>query len=292
MAIIEISHLTYSYPHTDQPALRDLSLQVEEGEFVAIIGANGAGKSTLCYTLTGFVPHFFQGEMEGQVNVAGLETREHPLEEIVLVAGLVFQNPFNQISGAKFTVYEEVAFGLENLGVPRDEIRLRVDRALALAGIADLSDRSPYALSGGQQQRVALASMLVMEPRVLVLDEPTSQLDPIGSREVFAIIRKMSRQGVTVVMVEHKLEWVATFADRVIALAEGRVILDGPPAEVLTSPLLEAHHIGQTRYTAVARRAQNEGVWPAGHPLPVTIDEAEAGFRAALEREVSNAHSD
>jgi len=292
MAVIEIEHLTYSYPHTDQPALRDLSLRVEEGEFVAIIGANGAGKSTLCYTLTGFVPHFFQGEIRGRVSVAGLETAEHALEDIVLVSGLVFQNPFNQISGAKFTVYEEVAFGLENLGVARAEMRPRVDRALALTGITELADRSPYALSGGQQQRVALASMLVMEPQILVLDEPTSQLDPIGSREVFAIIRDMSQQGMTVVMAEHKLEWVATFADRVIALAEGQAILSGPPAEVLTSPLLETQHIGQTRYTTLARRVQAQGVWPAGHSLPVTLDEAEAWFQTTRDRGVSDAHSD
>jgi energy-coupling factor transporter ATP-binding protein EcfA2 len=281
MAIVEIEGLTYRYPHTDQPALRDLSLQIQEGEFVALVGANGAGKSTLCYALTGFVPHFFQGEMQGRVKVADLETPEHPLEDIVLVAGLVFQNPFNQISGAKFTVYEEVAFGLENLGVPPDEMRTRIDRALALAGITDLADRSPYALSGGQQQRVALASMLVMEPKLLVLDEPTSQLDPIGSREVFAVIHEMSRQGVTVVMAEHKLEWVATFADRVVALGEGQVIAAGPPREVLTSALLETHQVGQTRYTAVARHAQAAGLWPAEYPLPVTVDEAEAGFRAA-----------
>jgi energy-coupling factor transport system ATP-binding protein len=283
MAVVEIEGLIYRYPHTDQPALRDLSLRVEEGEFVAIIGANGAGKSTLCYTLTGFVPHFFQGEMEGRVSVAGLETHEHPLEDIVLVAGLVFQNPFNQISRAKFTVYEEVAFGLENLGVPREEMRPRVDRVLALAGITDLADRSPFALSGGQQQRVALASMLVMEPRLLVLDEPTSQLDPIGSREVFGVIREMSRQGVTVVMAEHKLEWVATFADRVIVLVEGEVVLSGPPGEVLAADLLEKYHIGQTRYTTVARRAQMEGLWPAVQPLPVTVEQAEAGFRAVWE---------
>ena len=281
MAIVEVEQLTYRYPHTHQAALRDLSLQIEEGEFVAIVGPNESGKSTLCYALTGFVPHFFQGEMQGRVRVAGLETREHPLEDIVLVAGLVFQNPFNQISGAKFSVYEEVAFGLENLGVPREEMRRRIDRALALAGIGDLADRSPYALSGGQQQRVALASMLVMEPKLLVLDEPTSQLDPMGSREVFAVIRDMSRQGMTVVMAEHKLEWVATFADRVVVLGEGQVITAGPPHQVLASALLERYHVGQTRYTAVARRAQDEGWWPAEYPLPVTVDEAEAGFRAA-----------
>ncbi|HXV98391.1 MAG TPA: ABC transporter ATP-binding protein [Anaerolineae bacterium] len=280
MALIEIEKLTYHYPHTDQPALRDLSLQIEAGEFVAVIGANGAGKSTLCYTLTGFVPHFFQGDMAGRVNVAGLETHEQPLEDLVLVSGLVFQNPFNQISGAKFTVYEEIAFGLENLGVPREEMGPRIERAMALTGITEMADRSPYALSGGQQQRVALASMLVMEPQVLVLDEPTSQLDPLGSREVFAAIRELSRQGMTVVMAEHKLEWVATFADRVLVLAGGELILSGPPAEVLTSPLLETHHIGQTRYTTVARRVEAEGGWPADQPLPVTLDEAEAGFKA------------
>jgi energy-coupling factor transporter ATP-binding protein EcfA2 len=282
MAIIEIENLTYSYPHTDQPALRDLSLQIEAGEFVAVIGANGAGKSTLCYTLTGFVPHFFQGEIVGRVSVAALETREHPLEDLVLVSGLVFQNPFNQISGAKFTVYEEIAFGLENLGVPREEMDPRIKRVMALTDITEMADRSPYALSGGQQQRVALASMLVMEPQVLVLDEPTSQLDPLGSREVFAVIRELSRQGMTVVMTEHKLELVATFADRVLVLADGQLILSGPPAEVLTSPLLETHHIGQTRYTTVAHRIKAEGGWPNGQPLPVTLDEAEAGFKAAL----------
>ncbi len=283
MAIIELENVTYRYPHTDRPALRDLSLTVEAGEFVAVIGANGAGKSTLCYTMTGFVPHFFQGEIDGRVVVAGLDTAEHPLEDIVLVAGLVFQNPFNQISGARYTVFEEVAFGLENLGVPREEMRPRIERALELAGITGLSDRSPYALSGGQQQRVALASMLVMEPQVLVLDEPTSQLDPIGSREVFAVIRQLSQQGMTVVMAEHKLEWVAAFADRVIVLADGQIILSGPPDEVLTSPLLVEHDTGQTRYTTVARRALAAGQRPAGRPLPVTLEQAEAWFQAGRE---------
>ncbi len=279
MAIVAVENLTYCYPQTTQPALHDLSFQVEEGEFVAIIGANGAGKSTLCYALTGFAPHFFRGELTGQAMIAGLDTRQTPLEELMLVVGLVFQNPGNQISGAKFTVYEEIAFGLENLGVPPGEMRDRIDRIMALTGISDFATRSPYALSGGQQQRVALASILVMEPKLLVLDEPTSQLDPIGSREVFETIRAMSKQGMTVIMAEHKLEWVATFADRVIALAGGEIILNGPPAEVLTSPFLIEHHIGQTRYTTVASRAQAEQRWPLDRALPVVIDEAEAGFR-------------
>jgi energy-coupling factor transport system ATP-binding protein len=280
MALIEIRDFSYQYPSAANLGLRNINLQIGEGEFVAIIGANGAGKSTLCYTLAGFVPHFYKGEITGTVTIAGVETRQQTLGEIVLNVGLVFQNPFNQISGAKFTVFEEIAFGLENLGVPRAEMKARVEEIMARTGITALADRSPYALSGGQQQRVALASILVMEPKVLVLDEPTSQLDPIGSREVFATIRTMSQAGMTVIMAEHKLEWVATFADRVVALADGQIILNGPPAEVLTSPLLNEYHIGQTRYTAAARRKQSEQKWPATQPLPVTIDEAEVAFRA------------
>lgn len=282
MALIELRDVTYAYPHTAAPALQGVNLRIEEGEFVAIVGANGAGKSTLGYAITGFVPHFFQGDLQGEVSVAGLGTRSHGLDELMLVAGLVFQNPTNQISGARFTVFEEIAFGLENLGVPRDEMRRRVTEVMELTGIVDLADRSPYALSGGQQQRVALASILVMSPKVLVLDEPTSQLDPIGSREVFAAIRSLSRHGMTVIMAEHKLEWVATFADRVLLLDAGRIILDGPPDAALVSPELAAHAVGQTAYTAAARQGAARGLWPQGRPLPVTLDQAASGFEAVL----------
>jgi energy-coupling factor transporter ATP-binding protein EcfA2 len=282
MALVELDQVSYTYPHTPHPALQEVSLRVDEGEFVALVGANGAGKSTLCYTLTGFVPHFFQGTLSGRAVVAGLDVQAGPLDEITTVAGLVFQNPANQISGAKFTVYEEIAFGLENLGVPRDEMRRRIDAVLALTGIADLAARSPYDLSGGQQQRVALAAILVMQPKLLVLDEPTSQLDPIGSREVFAAIQGLSRQGMAVVMAEHKLEWVAAFADRVVVLAAGQVVLEGKPAEVLAAPELIQLRVGETAYTAAARTAQPRGLWPAARRLPITLDEAAAGFRAAL----------
>jgi energy-coupling factor transporter ATP-binding protein EcfA2 len=283
MALIDIKNLTYQYPITDRPALRDLSLAVEEGEFLAVIGQNGAGKSTLCYTLAGFVPHFFRGELEGTVRVDGRESAQSTLNEWVLQVGLVFQNPFNQISGSKFTVYEEIAFGLENIGVPRDEMHERVQEIMARTGITDLGDRSPYALSGGQQQRVALASILVMEPRVLVLDEPTSQLDPIGTRQVFQVIKSMSGRGMTVILAEHKLEWIAEFADRVIALQDGKIVLEGPPEEVLTSPRLDEFGIAPSRYTRAARAALEEGLWPESQPLPVRLEEARKGFQRMID---------
>ena len=280
--MISLQHVTYTYPGTTSPALRDISLTIPAGQFCALVGANGAGKSTLAYTLSGFVPHFYHGKLTGEVTLAGKPTRLTPLSELVLSIGLIFQNPFNQISGTKFTVREEIAFGLENLGMPRPEMQARVAATMALLGIEDLADRSPLALSGGQMQRVAIASVLAMRPKVLVLDEPTSQLDPIGSREVFTAVRALvAEEDMTVVMIEHKMEWVAVFADRVVALAEGTIIADGKAAEVLTDERLLEKGIGQTRYTLAARQARQLGRWPAVRPLPVTLEQAVEGFSRA-----------
>lgn len=277
MAFVNLRSVAYKYPLTKTPVLQNINFQVNEGEFIAIIGPNGAGKSTLCYALAGFVPHFFKGELTGEIEVDGKKSTDSTLDEWVLNVGLAFQNPFNQISGAKYTVFEEIAFGLENIGVPRDEMKVRVEEAMKLTGISALADRSPYSLSGGQQQRVALASILVMRPKLLVLDEPTSQLDPIGTREVFGVVRKMAEEGMTVVMVEHKVEWIARFADRVIALKDGGILLEGKPNEVLTSDLLVENGFGVSRYTSVAREAKKQGLWKKDK-LPVTLFEAAEGF--------------
>jgi energy-coupling factor transport system ATP-binding protein len=278
MAFVNLQNVTYKYPLTKTPVLQNINFQINKGEFVAVIGPYGAGKSTLCYTLAGFAPHFFKGELTGTVEIDGMESSKSTLDEWILNVGLAFQNPFNQISGAKYSVFEEIAFGLENIGVPREEMKGRVEAAMALTGISDLAERSPYSLSGGQQQRVALTSILVMQPKLLVLDEPTSQMDPIGTREVFGTIRKMAQDGMTVVLVEHKMEWIAEFADRVIALKDGQLLLDGTPNEVLTSDLLAENGFGISRYTSAAREAKKQGLWKKGK-LPVTLDEAVEGFK-------------
>jgi energy-coupling factor transport system ATP-binding protein len=276
MALVNFQDVTYKYP------LKNINLQVETGEFVAVIGPNGAGKSTLCYTIAGFIPHFFKGDLEGKVQVAGLDTLQSTLSQCVVETGLAFQNPFNQISGAKFTVFEEIAFGLENTGVPRQAMLERVGQVMELTGISELAERSPYSLSGGQQQRVALSSILVMEPKVLVLDEPTSQLDPIGAREVFQVVKEMSARGMTVILVEHKVEWIAQFADRVVAMQDGMIIMEGSPADVLTSSLLADSGFGLSRYTQAARDAVSRGLWPEQMRLPVTLQEAVDGFSGLL----------
>ena len=280
--MITLRNITYTYPEEATPALNGIDLDIATGELCAIVGANGAGKSTLCYTIAGFVPHYFHGTLTGEVIVDGRRTTEHALGELVQHCGLVFHNPLNQLSGARYTVREELAFGLENLGVPRAEMIERIEAALQLLGIEDLGERSPFALSGGQQQRVALASILVMGPQVLVLDEPTSQLDPLGTKEVFAAIRALSKTGVTVVLAEHKPELIAEFADRVVVLHNGHVHLQGPPRDVLSTPGLLELGIGVTRYTQAGHAAHARDLWPSTQPLPVTLDQAVAGFGQSL----------
>ena len=192
MSFIEVRNLKYRYPRTEKLALDGLGFNVEKGEFIGILGKNKAGKSTLCQAFMGLVPGMFGGAYGGQVMIDGMEASSTPVSVLCKKVGLVFQNPFNQLSGARDTVFGEVAFGLQNLGVPREEILKRVERSLELLEISPYRERNPFDLSGGQIQRVAIASILAMEPEVLVLDEPTSQLDPQGSEEVFRVVDRLA----------------------------------------------------------------------------------------------------
>ncbi|MEM2320741.1 MAG: ATP-binding cassette domain-containing protein [Candidatus Bathyarchaeia archaeon] len=231
MAIIEARGLTYIYPFAEKPAIEDVNLAIEEGEFVLLTGPSGCGKTTLCRCFNGLIPHFYGGRLEGEVIVAGLRTTEHPTYELAKHVGMVFQNPENQLFA--LTVEKDVAFGLENLGLPRDEIRRRVDWALKVTGIYELRDRAPFELSGGQQQRVAIASVLAMQPEVIVLDEPTSFLDPLSARTILETVHQLKRElGITVILVEHRLDLAARYANRIIVMDRGRIILDGEPRRV------------------------------------------------------------
>ncbi len=236
MAHITISGLKYRYPDTDRLALDDISCDIAPGEFIGVIGKNGAGKSTFCQALIGIVPNFYKGAYGGVVDIDGINVREVQVDDLCQKVGLVFQNPFNQVTGSKTTVYEEIAFGLENFGIPREEMIRRIDSALQLLDIAQYGDRAPFDLSGGQMQRVAIASVVAMEPEVLVLDEPTSQLDPQGSAEVFRAVHALSQQGITVIMVEHKMEKIAQYSDRVMVLDQGRLVAFDRPEQIFSRP--------------------------------------------------------
>ncbi|MCX6068013.1 MAG: ABC transporter ATP-binding protein [Chloroflexi bacterium] len=293
MAVIDVNGLTYTYPGSLSPALKDVSFQVEAGQLVAVVGANGSGKSTLCLALAGLIPALFQGQLQGTATVCGMETHLHSPGQFAGRVGLVLQNPGSQLSGMRYTVYEEVAFGLENLGVLRTEMPTRIEQALQQVQLIELRDRSPYTLSGGQQQRLALASVLALKPSVLLLDEPTAMLDPQGSQEIFEVVQRLAQAGTTVLVAEHQLEWIARYADRVIALAQGELILNGVPGDVLTSAHLPETGIGWLRYTQAAALGRSLGMWLVGQALPTTLEQAAEGFKRALSgRESEDADSD
>lgn len=249
--MLQVTKLTYQYPDTSHPVLKGISFGLEKGQVLLVAGGTGAGKSTLCYTLAGFVPHFFNGDIEGDVALAGRSMRQSVLGEWVKDVGLVLQNPFNQISGARMTVFEEVAFGLENLGVPREEMGERVRAVLAQLEIEHLAERSPYALSGGQQQRVAIASVLAMRPELLVLDEPTAQLDPEGTAEVFAVVRGLAERGTTVVLATHQLAEVAPFVTHTLVLHQGEMVRFGKADEILRDTALAQFGVEPPLYVIV-----------------------------------------
>ncbi|MDQ2586668.1 energy-coupling factor ABC transporter ATP-binding protein [Saccharothrix yanglingensis] len=280
--MIELEDVSFTYPTGSEPALSHLSLSVPAGQVCGVVGANGSGKSTLAGVIADMAPRVTGGELTGSVAVAGRSTAGTAPREPAPPVGLVMQNPFTQMSGAKFTVREELAFGLENLGVPRAEMVRRIDRVVELLGLGRLTDRPPFELSGGQQQMVVIGSILVMEPTVLVLDEPTSQLDPDGVALVFEALRALEDDDVTVVLVEHRVEQLAELADRVVVLDRGRVVLDDVPRAVLTHPALDGLGVARTRYTEAAKLAAAESLWPPSLPLPVLLPDAAEGFAEVL----------
>jgi energy-coupling factor transport system ATP-binding protein len=276
---IELDDLIFTYGDTARPALQGLSLRVGAGEVCGVLGRSGAGKSTLCTLLAGFMPEFYHGEASGSALVAGQDVLARSPGELSGQVGLVLSDPTGQISGTRYTVLEEVAFGLENLGVPREEILERAEWALAALGIAKLGDRSPYALSGGQQQRLVLAASLAMRPRVLVLDQPAAQLDPRTVTELAATLRALTQDGTTLLVAEPRGDWLARLADTVLVLHEGRPVLHGPADSVLRDPLLRELNIGWPQATLLAESLRARGHWPVGRELPVRPDELAAGFQ-------------
>ena len=259
MGYFKLENVSYQYPLENRKVLKNINLDIKKGEFWAVIGKNGSGKTTLCSILRRFVPDFYKGELTGKITLEGKELKEYSQKEIVQKIGFVFQNPFTQISGVKNTVFEEIAYGLENLGLEREVIISEVEKILKLLEIEKLRDRNPYDLSGGQKQRVALASIIAMDPDILVIDEPTSQLDPKGTEDIFKIINLMANEGKTIILVEHKLELIAEYAENILVLDEGEIILSGKANEVLNNKILLEKEIGMTQYSMLAYELEKSG---------------------------------
>ena len=256
MGYLKLENVNYKYPLEEKNTLQNINIEIKKGEFWAVIGKNGSGKTTLCNILRRFVPDFYKGELTGKITLEGKELKDYSQKEIVQKIGFVFQNPFTQISGVKNTVFEEIAYGLENLGIERETIISEVEKILKLLEIEKLRDKNPCNLSGGQKQRVALASIIAMNPDILVIDEPTSQLDPKGTEDIFKIINLMANEGKTIILVEHKLELIAEYAENILVLDEGEIILSGKASEVLNNKILMEKEIGMTQYSILAYKLE------------------------------------
>ena len=277
-AIIKAENLTFSYP--DEPAghppvLDNINLEIEAGSFVAILGHNGSGKSTLAKHINALLT-----PTQGKLWVDGLDTSDPDnLLDIRGKVGMVFQNPDNQIVAS--VVEEDVAFGPENMGIPPQEIRERVDRALKMVGMYDLREHSPHLLSGGQKQRVAIAGIIAMMPRCIVLDEATAMLDPVGRRETVDTIRTLEKYGITVVLITHHMDEAAQ-AQRLIVMAGGKIIDDGPPKEVFQHvETLRASGLAVPETVALLYELRKSGL---SVPLDALSDEACASVLAGLLR--------
>ncbi len=277
--VIECRNVNYIYPLTKTPVINDLSISMERGKLYGVIGPNGSGKTTFCHILRGFIPSFFQGTLTGDVLIEG-KTPEEYGGELAMKMGFVFQNPFTQASGIKETVFEEIAYGLENFGVPVDEIEKRVVRIMDMTDTTHLAFKNPFELSGGQMQRVALASVLVLDPDILIIDEPTSQLDPEGTESVFKIIRQLKEQKKTIILVEHKVDLIAEYADEVIVFKDGRIDMYGKTADILSDVSLLDKGVIIPQVTMLAKELEKAGFKLA--ETPVTESHAVELINAAL----------
>ncbi len=269
--LVEFQHVSYSYSKTSTPAIEDVSFSIKAGEFVALIGPSGAGKSTLCYCFNGCIPQLFGGSMSGNLHIAGCDPFNDSIPILAQHVGLVVQNARTQLFNV--TVIQEVAFGCENLGLPREEISQRVAQVLEIVGLSGFEDREPTALSGGQQQRLAIACVLAMNPEILVLDEPTSELDPIGAEQVMKLIARLNQDlGKTIVLVTHDMDFVANYTNRVLLLNDHHLIKDDVPGKIFSDfELLSKARIRPPQVCEVTHSLQSRGY--SFNSLPITLNE-------------------
>lgn len=271
--LIVAKELGFTYAGVRRPAIENVSLSIGKEEFVLLTGPSGCGKSTLCRCFNGLIPNFYHGELAGELLIDGVSAASQLTSELSRKVGYVFQNPENQLFA--LTVEKDIAFGPENLGLPREEIRRRVDWAMKITDTTSLKELAPYELSGGQQQRVALAGVLAMEPSVIVLDEPTSFLDPRTAEEVMMAVEGLRReQGITVIVVEHRLDLVARYAGRILVMDQGRIVADGELRTVLDQEFerLAGLGVGLPKVSLLWSLLRRDGL--VSGPLPTQVDEA------------------
>lgn len=278
--MIQFEDFSFRYKSSEAFALQGISMTIENGAFVGIIGNSGAGKSTLTYTLSGIIPHHFDGDFYGSVKVNGLDTVEVRPEKLAQFVGEVFQDIDSQMVSS--IVEDEILFGMENFGVPHDEIGRRLDSVLDMLGIRDLKDRQISSLSGGQKQKVAIAAILAMDPEIIVLDEPTGELDPASSIMIFDILRRLNREfGKTVIVVEQKIMLLCEYVDRLLVMDAGKIVFDGRSEEIVQQvPLFKNLGINVPRVVELGQQLTAAGLYHGA--IPLDLDQAEKMVKEVL----------
>jgi energy-coupling factor transport system ATP-binding protein len=268
--VISLHNVRYKYPTSRDWILRTISLDVYRGEFLGIVGTTGAGKTTLCQCFNGLIPHYTLGTYEGEVLVEGRDTRETDVSDLSTLVGLVFQDADAQL--VMSSVLEEAMLGLTMRGIPTPGAKEQAFHTLDALGITHLADRPPYALSGGQKQRAAIAAVMTMQPDILVLDEATSELDSLTVHRIFDMCQHLNDQGTTIVLVSHEMELLSRFADRLVLVDDGQVLLEGPPREVFQRAEI-FHRVG-VRLPQITDFALALAEQLPFELLPLTTDEA------------------
>jgi energy-coupling factor transport system ATP-binding protein len=260
VGIIEVKNLSYTYPQAETPALQNINISINKGEFILLTGPSGCGKTSFCRTLNGLIPNFYKGDMTGSVTVAGLDTNKHSTMELAQHIGLIFQNPDNQIFA--LTVEKDIAFGLENLGESKEKMRDEIAWAADVTGIQELRQRATHELSGGQKQRLTIASVLAMHPAIIVMDEPTSFLDPVGAQNIFDVLKKLNNEfGITIIIIEHRIDIAAKYVDRIIVFDKGKVRSDGIPVDILSKDETRLLGVGIPRILSLSKRFNNTSLF-------------------------------
>lgn len=279
MSLIELKNVTYQYPLDPEPMIKNLSVVFEKGKVYGLIGRNQSGKTTLCNIIRGFIPTLFFGELAGEVSFRNQSIDSYNIGALAAEIGYAAQNPFTQISGVKETVEEELAYSMENLGIARSVMQKKVNELIELFRLEELRLKNPYELSGGQKQRVALASIMALDPEVIILDEPTSQLDPQSTEEIFEIIAMLKRQGKTVLIVEHKVDLLAEYCDEIILLEDGRIIKQGTTHEVFSDSCILEYGASLPQVALFfLQQLQQE------NEIPITMVEAIEKLKGAMKR--------
>jgi energy-coupling factor transport system ATP-binding protein len=276
---IKVKALSFKYEGSNFWALSDVSFNVKKGETLAIVGPSEAGKTTLCMCLNGLIPHEIDGEFHGEVKIYDRDTRKYEPHELASLIGMVFQEPESQF--VMTSVEDEIAFGMENLGIPSEEMEKRLDWALSVTRMKEFKDKPPWRLSGGQKQRVAIASALALRPDILVLDEPTSELDPVGKNEVLSIVKELNQAyGMTIVIVEHETELLAEIADRVILLNEGKIQLTASAKEFFSrTDILKKYGIFVPEVSELMEELSQKSTV---HEMPITYEEGRAMLKRII----------